>query len=286
MTNRSRRHHYIPKFLTKGFGDEKGLLFVYNKVNDEILKVRKSPKGIFFEFERNTIEGKDQENDSSIEDVFFKELDDKSATVVQKFQDGKINDELFSEHNLADLQFFIINLFWRIPKTDYAAKDLVERAEIKINGENISDEIRNHPSFVKLNRVRFFKETIEQFDSQLNKPKRYYIQVSEFEENLFLIGDYPIIYRNYMSQFTDLVQSEFKMAISSKRIISFALEQIPNFKKSLFLRYNATIIDQSQTYVASGDIKLLQASIEYYKALKEKGWNYVAKELLFRENTK
>lgn len=282
IDNKSRRHHYIPQFLSKQFSDQDGLLFIYDKLNDKILKQRRPPKSIFYEYERNTIEGKDLIKDTSIEDVHFKKLDDITSIIIKKFQNDEINNDLFSDDNIAGLQFFIMNLFWRLPKTDYAAKDLVDRAEIKINGENISDEIRNNPSFLKLNRAIFFRETIEQFETLENKPKGYNIQVSEFEDDLFLIGDYPIIFRNYMSQFTDLLQSEFKMAISSKRMICFSLNQIPSFKKNMFLKYNATIIEQSKFYVAASDIKILNASIEYYKQLKEKSWHYVAKELLFK----
>lgn len=283
INNQSRRHHYIPQFLTKEFADNDGLLFIYDKVNDKILKQRRPPKNIFYEYERNTIEGKDSEKDTSIEDSLFKKLDDMSSIIIKNFQHNYIDNQLFSDDNVAGLQFFIINLYWRLPKTDYAAKDLVERAEIKINGENISEEIRNNPSFVKLNRAGFYKETIEQFESFKNKPKGYNIQISEFEEDLFLIGDYPLLFRNYMSQFTDLIQSEFKMAVSSKRMVCFSLNQIPSFKKNMFLKYNASIIEESKLYVASNDIKVLKASIDYYKQLKEKNWIYVAKELLFKE---
>jgi len=281
--NSSRRHHYIPKFLTKGFADQKGMLYIYDKVADKILKNCRAPKSIFYEYERNTIEEKNLEKNSFLEDVFFKRLDDVSAKVIQKFQNNPIENNLFTDENISNLQFFIINLFWRLPLTDYAAKDLVERAVIKVDGKDISDEIRNHPSFIKLNRANFFKETIEQSEIQKDKPKNYNIQISEFEEDLFLISDNPIIFRNYMRQFTDLVESEFKMAISSKRMICYSLNDIPSFKHKMFLKYNATIIEQSKLYVASNDIRVLKGSIEYYKSLKEKNLLYAAKELLFEE---
>ena len=285
MTNNlSRRHHYIPQFLTKGFIDQNGLLFIYDKIKDEILRYRQPPKSIFYEYERNTI-ANNYEKDSYIEDVFYKKLDDSSAKVIKKFQYNIINDSLLTKDNIDELQFFIINLFWRLPITDYATKDLIERAEIKICGKSINDSIRKDSDFIKLNRSLLFKKTIEQFQIQNHKSEKFNIQVFGFSENLFLIGDYPIIYRNYLSQFTDLIQSEFKMAISSKRMICFSLNPMISFKQNMFLKYNATIIEQSTLYVASNDIRVLKSSIEYYKLLKDKGLHYEAKELLFRNQS-
>jgi hypothetical protein len=280
--NSSRRHHYIPQFLIKGFTDEKGMLYIYDKVNDKILKQVRPPKSIFYEYERNTIEINNFEKSAFLEDIFYKKVDDSSAKTIRSLQTSIINDDFFLDEITNDFQFFIINLFWRLPKTDYAVKDLIERAEIKVNDENINDDIKKDPSFSKLIRAKLFKETFEQFEDQNNRPKGYKIQVSEFKDDLFLIGDYPIIFRNHMSKFTDLMQSEFKMAISSKRIISFSLNSIPSFKHNNFLKYNALIIEQSMFYAASNDIRILRASIEYYKTLKDRSWQYQAKELLFK----
>ena len=52
---RSKRHHYIPKFLIKEFTDEQGLLYIYDKIKDKFLTNKRSPKSIFFENDRNTI---------------------------------------------------------------------------------------------------------------------------------------------------------------------------------------------------------------------------------------
>jgi hypothetical protein len=51
----SSRHHYMPKFLIEGFKNTKGTLFVYDKKHNKIIDKGKSPKSIFYEWDRNTI---------------------------------------------------------------------------------------------------------------------------------------------------------------------------------------------------------------------------------------
>ena len=113
---RSKRHHYIPKFLIKEFTDEQGLLYIYDKIKDKFLTNKRSPKSIFFENDRNTIVYDESKKTSLIEDDFFMELDNISAKIITIFQKEKNNKELLNVDNLALLDFFIINLFWRLFK--------------------------------------------------------------------------------------------------------------------------------------------------------------------------
>lgn len=52
----SKRHHYLPQFYIKGFVGNDGKVAVYNKEKDKIDKIRKSPKQLFYEYNRNTFE--------------------------------------------------------------------------------------------------------------------------------------------------------------------------------------------------------------------------------------
>ncbi|TQO36717.1 uncharacterized protein DUF4238 [Arenibacter algicola] len=278
----SKRHHYIPKFLIKEFSNEDGLLYVYDKEKDRILEKPRSPKSIFFENERNTITINEKEKSSLIEDVFFKKLDDTSSKYIKELQSSKIVPELLSDDNLAQLQFFMINLFWRLPITDFATKDLIKRA--KINSTGIDPEtLRNDKGWNKIQRMGFYKETIEQMGQSQTKRDNYYAKIAEFEDDLFLIGDYPFIFKNYLRKFTDLVEDDYCIALSSKRILSSSAKPLVKFTRLLSFNYNATIIEQSKKYVASNNLKLLQASVEFYKKLKEKHLKYFIKNEIFEE---
>jgi hypothetical protein len=50
----TKRHHYIPEFFIKDYvGDDK-MVSVYNKITGKLDNLIKSPKQVFFEWNRNT----------------------------------------------------------------------------------------------------------------------------------------------------------------------------------------------------------------------------------------
>ncbi len=278
----SIRHHYIPIFLIKEFSNKDGLLYIYDKSKDKILDNLRSPKSIFFENERNTVKIDDAKKTSLIEDEFYKKLDDTSAKYIKCLQTSKIVPELLSDDNLAQLQFFIINLFWRLPLTDFAAKDLIKRAEINSIGID-PEELRKDEGWNKIQRMGLYKETIKQMTNSPTKRESIYVKIAEFEEDIFVIGDYPLIFKNQLSKFTDLVEDDYFIALSSKRILSSSLKPLVKLTKRMSLNYNAAIIDQSKKYIASNNLNLLQVSVDFYKVLKEKHIHYFVKNRLFEE---
>jgi len=38
MSNRSKKHHYLPRYYLKGFTDEVGKFFVYDKAEDRVFQ--------------------------------------------------------------------------------------------------------------------------------------------------------------------------------------------------------------------------------------------------------
>lgn len=281
MEYRSSRHHYIPKFLSKGFCNKNGLLYIYDKKKDLILKSPRSPKSIFHEEDRNTVEIDSTTKSSILEDVLFQELDNQSAETVIRLQKLDIKkNKLLLDDEVARLQFFIINLFWRLPTTDYAAYDLMYRAS-KNEKNKFQNDLINDPSWQKILRSGLYKETIDQDQTEPNKPDEYFAYIAEFEQELFVIGDFPMLYKNRLSKFTDLVRMDFRMALTSNRIFSYSTEPLEKFKKSMFLRYNASIIDQSKQYIACGNLAVLQGSVEFYRILKEEKVEYNIKRELF-----
>lgn len=279
---KSKRHHYIPKFLIKEFSNQDGLLYIYDKQKDSILDNPRSPKSIFFENERNTISLNEKETSSVIEDVFYNKLDNTSSKYIKSLQTSKITTELLSEDNLAHLQFFIINLFWRLPITDFAVNDLIKRAEIISKG--VSPELlRTNKGWNKLQRMGLYRETIKQSKLIKNPRKKVYTKFKEFKESHFLIGDYPFIYKNNLSTFTDLTEDDFYIALTSNRILSYSTKPLIEFESLMLFYYNATIINQSKRYVATNNLKLLKESINQFKLMNEKNILHFAKKELFKE---
>ena len=78
----SKRHHYVPQFLIKQFSNEDNLVFVYDKVNDRIVKTPRSTKSIFFEYHRNTIKIDGQTND--LIEQLYSSIDNDIAFLLSK----------------------------------------------------------------------------------------------------------------------------------------------------------------------------------------------------------
>lgn len=277
----SKRHHYIPKFLIKGFTNEKGFLFIYDKGRDKILDNTRSPKSMFFQEHRNSIKTIDDNYSSILEDVFFQRLDNASSIAIQSLQSDSIEKGLLSQENLGQLMFFVINLFWRIPATDYAVKDLIRRADIKANID--SEVLRNDTYWHKLERSKLYKETVDQIIASDTKRDHYYPKISEFEDDVFLLGDYPFIYKSYLSQFKNLGEDDYIIALSKNRIISSTDKPTKEFTKKMAYDYNSIIIDQSKKYICSSNLELLKKSIQHYKELKNRKIFFFIKPKLFEE---
>jgi len=138
----SSRHHYIPQFLISGFTNSNGKLYIYDKIRDKIQNKPKPPKSIFFENDRNTITLPDKSESSIIEDYLFKEIDNTGSMVVKYFQNNELDKIKFTDENNAQFLYFLVCLFWRIPRNDSAVKELVKNADITISGID-SDILKN-----------------------------------------------------------------------------------------------------------------------------------------------
>lgn len=128
MSN-SHRHHYIPKFLIKNFLDDEGLLWVYDKRKKTFSK--KSPKSIFFEWDRNLFDigGKQSDN---LEKVYA-EFDDLLAATVNRV----LTTHEMSAIDRSLIIFLAALMKWRVPASDENFEKLkhtipLERLGIKI----------------------------------------------------------------------------------------------------------------------------------------------------------
>lgn len=265
----STRHHYIPKFLIKGFTNNDNLVFVYDKKKDKLYTKPRSPKSIFFENGRNTIVFPNKKKTSLLEDFFLQKLDNESSITIKKFQFEKVDDiNLDDEKLFGSFLFFLINLFWRLPISDYAFGDLMERS--KIESKDIDpEELRNEDWYRKSIRMKLFSHTINEIGE--NKPvgKKGYFKISEFKDDVFILGDYPILYQSVPIKFYDLGYMGFLFAVSSKRITSQTLQPIKYFTTKLGILYNVFVIEQSKKYVVSGNYDLLEKSISEHKRIKK-----------------
>lgn len=272
IKNKSSRHHYVPQFLINGFTDKNGLLHIYNKQEDKILSNKRAPKSIFFETERNTVKLSDNLKTSMLEDYLYAEIDNKTSKVIKQYQAEELSKINFQIEDTANLLFFLISLFWRIPKTDYATEDLIERSIIIAEGIE-PENLRNNPSFRKISRAFLFKHHIDELINFKSQESKCY-NIHQNDKPIYVIGDFPFLSKVQSNEFRKFDETDILFAVSSRRIYSSTNESLKNFGALNSYRYNAAIIHQSLKYIACGDLEILEQSIKYYKELKRLGLIY------------
>lgn len=279
MKAKSWRHHYIQQFLIKGFVNSNQKVFIYDKEKDEILKDEKSSKSVLFEKHKNTITFDNGNSTSILEDELFNKQDGEFSKLIKYLQSVDSNStSIFNDGKITGFISFILNLFWRIPYSDEISKRVIETAISKL--ENYED-LKKNDSFMKQQRTMLYRNTLSDLKKLKRKKIGFYTRLFEIQHNLFLIGDNPIVYNQSPESFDDLFDLDFCMAISSNRVVMNSLDEVKIFDENKSMDYNYFVISQSTKYVCSGDRKLLETCIDYYKKVKPLDLDAEFKENIF-----
>lgn len=198
----SKRHHYIPEFYIKGFVGNDGKVSVYNKELGKIDPNRKSPKQVFFEWNRNTYNVHGKETD--FVEKLYQFGENKFSPIYRKLTE-RLEQIEFTYKDLFRLILFIADIHWRLPNQDDEASRYVKnltpenslfQVRNKETGENVTEElfdrIINEPSFIASYRIVMAMKDyfgVER-DSSLNNWKIYY--APETENRPHLLCDNPL----------------------------------------------------------------------------------------------
>jgi hypothetical protein len=167
-------------------------------------------------------------------------MDNKTSKVIKYFQTEELSKIDFKTEDTAILIFFLITLFWRIPKNDYATDDILNRSTI--NAKGIDPEVlRSDPTYRKLNRANLFMHTIEEMKNFGKKGNRW-SNIHQNENSLYVIGDFPFLFKEQPNTFRSFNDTDILFAVSSKRIYSSTHENLKNFATINSFTYNASII--------------------------------------------
>lgn len=201
------KHHYIPEFYLNNFTDDAGQFFIY-LVNEKRFKKNGrpfAPSSHFFVPNGNTVESL-SDRKVFIESDYAK-LDSNIAKVIYKIKTtsneakfGLTNDEIVL------LNYFFAQLYWRNPKQDALAKDLIRKNPLNALGLTVVDEegnethnaqvnnfFMNNPDIFKLVK---YSMPLNMFKNAMGSDKLFHIIPFPTGNLPCLLGDNPIIFRN------------------------------------------------------------------------------------------
>ena len=143
--NKSRRHHYVPEFITKHFSNDNGQIYVYDKILDKIYE--SNSKNLFVEKDRNTFINLQGNEGDEIEKIY--------SSMDSIF--GGVLSEITKSNNITSSNFKILLLLayiskWRVPQYDESfqnAKKIFSIDELGLGfkdkmGKRINFNLENH----------------------------------------------------------------------------------------------------------------------------------------------
>jgi len=273
-SNRSSRHHYIPKFLIKRFTDENGLLFVYDKERDVILKEQKSPKSIFFRWDRNTVDFNGTKKDNL--ESLYSALDDMLARDLDfVLKSGSITPE-----QLTSLLLLATIQKWRVPNIDENFEKIKssltqEKLGIKISFKE--DDSKEEKKMVEhIEKSDIFKaasRTTLPFLPLRNPSKlielHNYSFINVNDQFPALIGDCSILEKSN-SDINEIEDFVFPLSFSHSLIFKKGTKK--RITNGLFyIQRDLAIIYNSTKYVGCKNLKHLKQQVEAFRKVKNDG---------------
>jgi len=280
----SHRHHYVPQFLIQNFADNNGKLWIYNKTDRRIQKNSKSPKAIFFEWDRNLFEY----NGNSVDNIekLYADLDSLLSNCLSK---------VLSTHTMTGreqtLIIFLASLMkWRVPKIDEEFYNLIKDLPIENLGVKIqrkdSKTIENDEELEKIKNTEIIKEM-----KRLLLPVQPLItesNLNDIHENCFitsfdkypsLIGDCPIIESPNLKY---EIMENFIFPLSTSETFIFKKGSKRNISSPLFyIQKDLATLHLSEKYVACKSREHLQKIVEMYTKLENEDKTHLITKYIF-----
>lgn len=271
--NITKRHHYIPEFFIKGFvGDDK-MVSIFNKETGKLDKIRKSPKQVFFEWNRNTFKINGEDNDF-VEKLYQFEETQFSETYKKIIGNQDIFE--FNTFEKLHLMYFISQLHWRLPSQDIEFLDHINKLNSedsillirdKDSGENVSQKLFNElitnppvsEAYKMIKSMGDFEELVKEVI--IENWKLYSVEPNLPQLNL--LSDNPILIRNPK---INILKSELIFPLSKGKTIYHtngkALNQIPAENR---IRVDILAFLQSNKFVCGPKAEYLKDIATYAK---------------------
>ena len=212
----SRQHHYIPVYFIKGFTNEDGLLYVYDKIKDEFLKP-KTPKQLFYENDGNTSHWGEVRN--TLAELSYSVSDSRTAHKIHVLR--KKQRESLTEEDTAFMFYHMALQYLRCPSNLGLYGHLYKT--MKIWAPELFEKyplLKNFPmdeTLMKFTRSFLPGYIIHRLAYDIVGP--YPFSIFEHNtEDFLVLTDNPVVYAPPPIRTEDLF-SKNMIAISSRRLV-------------------------------------------------------------------
>jgi hypothetical protein len=281
--NKSRKHHYLPRKYLKGFVNEFGSFFIYDKKTGKVF--RNSPDNSFYESDLNTVTFPDGHSDDFIEAMYSK-MESESWECFDRIAISSYKTQI-APLDKVSLFYFLLYLHWRLPSNLHFVDALCEKAfesgetldflQLKYKKEGqASDEIkqrvRGDHSFKKVLRlavpfVPFHKDPL--WAEKLSQWRFLYTQD---ERRFYVVGDNPIITEGLHDGDPVRCLDEFIFPVSGNILLVNTDKPLTNgLPPEFIMLYSMAIFERSSRFVACPDEDFLRTLVDQYSIYEKFG---------------
>lgn len=293
----SVNHHYVPQLYLKGFTAADGKLQVFDKEHCQFKKDKQTPKTIFYDKHRNTINFKGCPTDRI--EKLYGAIETPFGDFFNRIRKGISCDELISKDGIYLLKLFISIQFWRMPLLDEYVHDYIRALDLKQFGSRIMidgnplGEVKEIKNLLETDKefrhyFRSFYLPMLMFDfrvheSDLDRWSLHTVAEKENGWDNFLTSDNPFVIEDISGMLS--FSSKLFFPLSKNQLVSYSptgrnhrdftaifstkLAMVMNAQSQRYLvganrEYMSKILElQDQVYGCEGESKLRSELFEY-----------------------
>lgn len=275
----SINHHYIPQLYLKGFSSDCGKIRVYDKKYGSFKKDKNTPKTVFFEKFRNTVEIKGIK--TNIIEKLYGTLESEFARFFNIVRGGLSSQEILSKLGLDIIKQYFAIQFWRLPMLDSFADHYIKNLDLKqfgkritINGHNIGDVDEFAQLIFEDSDFRYYFRCfflpVLMFDVKVRDGECSYWSVhnvapDEGGWDNILCSDNPIVAENIFDLFK--FEGKFIFPLSKTKLLVFYKDRthVKHFEPDFSTRLSMLIYAQSTRYIAGANENYISSVITLYE---------------------
>lgn len=284
----SKRHHYIPQFYLRGFTNEEGDYYIFDKTTETIRK--SNPLNSFFENNRNTSTFADEKY-VLLEDIYA-HFDGVTAPLLEKIRNSTVDNFDLEPEILYRIKTFITQMYWRVPEIDEEIEKVIDGLSFsdagfdlvdKVTGESMAtkelqEQLKGNDLFRKMYRI-FLPLISTQAEYRKTDFENWRVYFRDNKRHL--TSDNPLIIKNYID-FGSL-NGELIFPLSADKIIIHTTQPKPQKLPSMFLLdLDMMVIQQATRFVCCSDKSYLEYLVDnLYSFTKKFDFEVEMKERLF-----